>query len=114
MISLMRVAGMRRARNYSRKISPGALDWAIVLLFYSALHQVEAYFATKGRHSKDHKQRDSSVPTDPNTRPIYRAYGRMKIDSLNARYFAISFNSQTVAKNKANLHTIKAHLARFL
>ena len=94
--------------------APGALDWAIVLLFYSALHQVEAYFATKGLHSKDHRRRDSSVANDPNTKTIYRAYGRMKIDSLNARYFAVSFSSQTVAKNKADLEAIKTHLARFL
>lgn len=61
------------------------------MLFYSALHRIEAYFATRGVHSANHTIRDDHINNDTNTRPFYKTYRRMKSYSMNARYTAISF-----------------------
>lgn len=90
------------------------IDWAIVVSFYSALHIIEAYFATKGKHCKDHRQRDSAIQNDLNTRPIFREYGFMKTYSINARYLDLQFSPEIVQKMLARLETIKSHLSPLL
>ncbi len=96
---------------------PGAIDWVITILFYSALHQVEAYFATKGIHHAGHGGylgRDTSVQNDTGTNPIAKAYFRMKIASINARYNAMTYSPEKIMKMKADLDAIKTHIAPLL
>ncbi|MGI8960763.1 MAG: hypothetical protein ACR2IV_13560 [Bryobacteraceae bacterium] len=96
---------------------PGAIDWAITLLFYSALHQVEAYFAIHGIHHGGHGGtggRDSSVANDSNTGPISKVYVRMKTHSINARYNYMNYTPMRVERMKADLDIIKTHVAPLL
>jgi hypothetical protein len=93
---------------------PVQIDWAVIILFYSAVHQVEAYFATTGKHSKNHKHRDSGIEGDRNVRPIFKDYGFMKAYSVNARYLMPIFTSTTVDNVKKRLDNIKAHVAPLL
>lgn len=97
--------------------APGAIDWAITMLFYSALHQVEAYFATKGIHHGGHggtTGRDNSVSNDPGTAPISKVYLRMKTHSINARYNAMLYTAAKVRTMSTDLQTVKVHVATLL
>jgi hypothetical protein len=90
------------------------VDWVIIMLFYAALHYIEAYFAQSGMHSRDHKQRDSSINGDPKLRPIYKEYGSMKAYSINARYFVQTFTPSDVAKVNGKFAAIKTHVTSLL
>lgn len=96
---------------------PGAIDWAITMLFYSALHQVEAYFAKQKIHHGGHggtSGRDSSIENDPYTNGISQTYQRMKTASINARYNVMTYTPAKITAMKKDLDTIKAHIAPLL
>ena len=66
------------------------IDWAVVGMFYEAVHWIEAYLATIGLHSRSHMQRASKISTvevlrnDPN---LVSDYGLLRTESENARYW---------------------------
>lgn len=75
------------------------LDWAVVALFYAALHWVEAYLATVsdpigpqnprregGHHAGGHSQRYNKVLSSPDLSPIRREYRELMTRSEEARY----------------------------
>jgi uncharacterized protein (UPF0332 family) len=37
---------------------PVCIDWAVAMLFYSALHYIDAFLAGKNVHPRNHNQRD--------------------------------------------------------
>lgn len=67
---------------------PSYRDWAVTAYFYSALHYVEAYLATRipPIHSPGHHARDDQVGRDPALKRIFHQYSELKNDSTNARY----------------------------
>jgi hypothetical protein len=86
-------------------------DWAITGLFYSALHYVEAYLATKGIHFRRHKLRDSWIYRDAALKPIYIDYRELQTESEDARYMEIVpltiFTQGDVQRLEVNLQAIK-------
>ncbi len=98
------------------------LDWAVTSwifyagtsLFYAGTHYIEAYFATRGVHSSDHRTRDSSVLRDPDLRPLYRDFNELKNHSINARYYMVPFVPSDVQKLKECLASIKDRLTPLL
>jgi hypothetical protein len=80
-------------------------DWVVTSLFYSAVHYVEAYLATRGQHSTDHRVRDSQIYRDANLTQIYNEYNDLKNDSINARYYLYQFTPTEVHN-----HAIPNHL----
>lgn len=56
-------ANEKFADSLDASVYPNA-DWALTALFYSAVHYVEAYFATKSIHSVDLRARDSAIRRD--------------------------------------------------
>ena len=65
---------------------PTALDWAITIRFYAALHLVRAYLAQLGLQPKDHEETfdyltQSGLPED-----LVAAYRRFYRLSRKARY----------------------------
>lgn len=84
--------------------------WALVVCFYSALHYIEAYFATKSRHSPNHQIRDSEIRRDRNTLPIADSYSELKTFSMDARYDVVSFPASDVTDARHHLAQIKAHI----
>lgn len=91
-----------------------AISWRLVMLHYAALHYIEAYFATKGIHSRHHPDRDDKIQRDSNTQPIYRAYAKLKMFSHNARYSISLSGAARVMEMESNLSAVKAQLAPFL
>ncbi len=49
-------------------------SWGVVVLFYAALHWVDAYLATKNIHPADHHVRDQYVGMEANLRRIGPSY----------------------------------------
>ena len=65
---------------------PICRDWSITFLFYSAVHLVGAYFASKGTHFHLHKHRDSAIGKESAIAAIYFDYRDLKNFSELARY----------------------------
>ena len=90
------------------------LDWVVTPLFYAALHYFEAYLATQGKHSLDHRTRDSTVLRTPALRPLFRDFGELKNLSISARYSMTAFSPADIHTLKGRLSTIKTHVTALL
>ena len=65
-------------------------DWEITVLFYSALHYVDAFLSTQGIHPRSHDSRIQSIRSFIN---IWENYRDLYHLSLDARYNTVSFTS---------------------
>lgn len=91
------------------------LDWVVTGIFYSALHYIDGYLATKNLHLKGHIARDNYVYKVSDLRQIYGHYRTLKDDSEDARYDVRGFQSQEVNQLIANeFNTIKNHIIDLL
>jgi hypothetical protein len=61
------------------------LDWSTTVLFYSALHLVEATLAPF-THSRSHSERFANVNSHQHLRPLFRHYRYPYDVSLDSRY----------------------------
>lgn len=64
--------------------NPDHWDWIAVVAFYAALHWVDAYLATQGRHPQNHRERNLIVTL----LPIAFEYSLLYSTSRRARYEA--------------------------
>jgi hypothetical protein len=88
-------------------------DWVVTGYFYSAVHYVEAYLATKSPpvHSENHPARDTTIGSDGVLQQIYDEYRALKDDSTNARYMMVMPTPITVANYvQPNHEKIKSYL----
>lgn len=85
-----------------------APNWGIVMIFYAAMHHVEAYFFTQGVHNQLHPTRDSAIQRDNKIKAVWRAYARLKDASEHARYESAFFTANQFQLMRANLNSIKA------
>lgn len=91
------------------------IDWALVALFYAAMHYVEAYLATVGQHLKSHTTRDNVIGRDSTLRGIFSEYQDLKYYSYNARYEMCGFTAGDVTNHAMkDFEAIKSHLLKFL
>ena len=68
-------------------VQPPPLDWAVVALFYAAVHYVNAYlWQTRGFASADHRGRQRAVLTAPELRSTAASYLRLRGLADAARY----------------------------
>lgn len=68
-------------------------DWAVTVLFYTALHYIDAYLATVGQLDPgSHDVRDSLIGRYAPTRQVWREYRRLKSFSRSARYYGSRFS----------------------
>ncbi|HEX7360918.1 MAG TPA: hypothetical protein VF283_10540 [Bryobacteraceae bacterium] len=74
------------------------IDWALVAIFYAAVHYVEAYFSLSGTHLRSHTTRDRYVGRDPKLKPVFREYSNLKYYAYNARYEATNFKPLEVTE----------------
>jgi hypothetical protein len=71
---------------------PGAMGWCITVLFYGALHYVEAYFCTHARGHKNHFSRAAAIQQDARIKSLYNQYRDLENLSREARYDVTAFN----------------------
>ena len=91
-----------------------SIDWALVALFYSAMHHVEAYLATRGEHLRSHRTRDSVVGRDSKLKPIFADYQELKFYGYNARYEMLAFKARDVEIAVGHLEAIRLAILSFL
>jgi hypothetical protein len=66
---------------------PAAVGWAITALFYSALHVVRAYAATKGDVITSHEDMRSLIHARPELKSTHPSYQNLKQQSEKWRYY---------------------------
>jgi hypothetical protein len=71
-------------------------DWSITGLFYSSLHFIEAFLATKGIHVEDHKERAKMVGIIKELKPLFGCYRALYDYSVNARYKMHNFSVEAI------------------
>lgn len=86
------------------------VDWAITLLFYSALHYIDAYFAQKSFHPPNHLGRDAAIGNNPVLDFIYRDYRRLKHRSEKARYEIANFHRSQFPSADQRFQRVKDHV----
>lgn len=89
-------------------------EWAITILFYAAVHYIQAYFAKVGRIYTLHKTRDSAIQRDPNLSRIYVDYRELETYSRDARYDIPGFTDADFVKLLPVLDKVKTCVAPFL
>jgi len=83
------------------------VDWAIVILFYSALHYIDSFLAGKYKHPKSHELRDTEVESNGTLHPIYNDYRRLKDGSRQARYDIPNYHKSQFPKFDQRFQKIK-------
>jgi len=84
------------------------VDWAITMLFYSAVHYLQAYLAGKGFRVITHRQRDDEIERNGSLSPIFNDYRRLKDLSEDARYEIANFTADRHLKQaKERLERVK-------
>jgi hypothetical protein len=74
-------------------------EWGVVVLFYSAVHYVDAMLAREIRlrrelqHPQEHFERSTGVAQSLTLKAIYSAYKRLHDRSRDARYNCTSFKA---------------------
>jgi hypothetical protein len=72
------------------------------MLFYAALHYIDAFLAGKNMHPMDHAHRDEEIHNNGSISDIYRDYRRLKDMSKQARYDIANFGEDKLAIAREN------------
>jgi hypothetical protein len=109
------VARAESNQRLSIALSAGPnLDWSVTILFYAALHLVEATLAPHS-YSVNHVARFANIRSHQLLRPIFFHYRELYNVSLRSRYeyevFAVSFAQNLSA---AHYEPIERHLQPLL
>jgi hypothetical protein len=92
-----------------------AIDWTLVVLFYAAVHYVEAYLDKHwGVHVRSHTTRDKYFGKEANLRKIFSPYSHLKFYGYNARYEVSGFTAADTQDATKDLADIKKHLMPLL
>jgi hypothetical protein len=93
-------------------------DWAVTGTFYTAVHYVMAYLATKGVHPVLHQVRNSHIYRDPVLSQIYVDYRELQDNSEDARYMeripVTAFSKGDVDKLTVKLEKIKTIIFTYI
>ncbi len=91
-------------------------DWAVVGLFYSAVHYIEAYLAKRlSIHSDNHEDRKNYVNQFSNLKPIYKEYSELQNLSWGIRYSSLNPTRDKALEIKRDVYDpIKTHMEKLL
>lgn len=93
------------------------LDWVVSGIFYSALHYVDSYLSTKGKHPITHGARTPLIhAAKPDLgRSFFHNYMSLKDDSQEGRYNMRTFTLDEIRRDILPLlDDIKRHLRKFI
>jgi hypothetical protein len=94
--------------------SPSGIDWAITVLFYSALHYIDAFLAGKNCHPLTHDNRNDEIEANGCLSEISNDYRRLEDMSREARYNVAEYPAEKFEIAKRRFDRIKDHIARQL
>jgi hypothetical protein len=87
------------------------LDWAVTVIFYTALHFVEWLLATKGLHSDSHANRHQAMGRVSELKPIWPDYRELETQSRRSRYLGVQFTRDFVkGELMPKLGRIESHI----
>ena len=84
------------------------INWAIPVVFYAAVHYVDAYLVRFRQRQHDHFGREREVQIDPYLSTIWKDYRRLKNLSRAARYECAPYFLKELNESKLRLASIKA------
>lgn len=86
------------------------VDWAVVVLYYAAVHYVDAVLAISASHPPTHAHRHAQIQRNATLQKIYREYRLLEAVSRNARYSALPVGKSDWEKLKPEFDVLRAHL----
>ncbi|MBM2826712.1 MAG: hypothetical protein HW403_776 [Dehalococcoidia bacterium] len=90
-------------------------EWRVTLLFYAALHWVEAYLSDIGIGERTHTQRRKQIAELPQLSDLYHNYHQLQRESENARYDCKAFGEPDVLGIRdSHYHPVKQHIQTLL
>ena len=91
------------------------IDWTLVVLFYAAVHYVEAYLAVKmSAHLRSHTTRDSYVGRLADLKKIFKEYQHLKYFGYNARYEVYGFSAQDTVEAMKDIAAVRSQITPLL
>ena len=96
------------ALNGSRSV---CVDRAVTMLFYAALHHIDAFLAGKNLHPLNHSNRDEEIENNGSIADVYQDYRRLKDMSRAAQYEIANFDADSLGIAKNRLAKIKTFLS---
>lgn len=103
---------------FAAAIAPNSqteIDWTLVVLFYAAVHYVEAYlFKQWGAHVRSHTTRDKYFGKEASLKKVFVPYSHLKFYGYNARYEVSTFTAKDTQDAAKYLSEIKAQLLPLL
>ena len=101
--------------SFAEEIKHDHPDWAIVVLFYAALHHVDACMLKYGYKPENHEARFNAMAKIPALKGIYSDYRALSDYSRNARYDMKKFNTEDVTYAQENFYAaVKAAVKKDL
>lgn len=86
------------------------LDWAVTVIFYAALHYVDAILAASVVHPETHSERNDAIGTNATLMTIRAEYRILETLSRNARYRSMKINPEDLQQAQTNFSVLRTHL----
>lgn len=101
-----------RNENFAKRIAEktGYYDWAVTVLFYAALHYVDAILAVSRIDPHKHEERQDSIQKNDTLRRVYGEYRMLEALSRNARYYAVEIDNGDWHEAEVEFNALRAHL----
>ncbi len=91
-----------------------ATEWALISLFYSALHLVEAFNAHHNHHCRSHQEIQEEVERNPQLEDIYADYHDLKNFGWNARYRPVRYGPKELSEAQGSFAAIEEHIHKLI
>lgn len=88
--------------------------WALVALFYSAMHYVEGHCAESGQHHEKHNEITDHIRASVELQPIRYEYRDLSTFGWNARYMPVKYGPTQLQEAKKCHLAVKAHIENLL
>jgi len=86
------------------------IDWAVTVLFYAAVHYMDAILAVSQVHPEDHKERKAAIAVNDTLKRVYPEYHKLETLSWNSRYFAMPIGADDWNNVKPHFDTLRGHI----
>lgn len=89
-------------------------DWAVTVLFYSALHYCHAILAVYAQHPESHETTGPLVRRNPVLKKVWKEYEALRIASRNARYYAAEITPEHLHNVRNDFHSLRSYIRKQL
>jgi hypothetical protein len=86
------------------------VDWAVTVLFYAALHYVDAILAVSQVNPDNHGERQTEIKRNDTLKRIYPEFRYLQVQSRNARYLVLPPNGINLVEAKKQFDIVRAHV----